>query len=254
MPNSSENKESELSANEPIKITQIIERFTQNVINRILNGAAHAGNIPYSYNTNMNIIKPEYLGSLNSIPTPIIGSKNSTINANTIYKGLIDITRYLLRVGTYTYSESKIVTGKWPHGAPSNCYKTISGKALFSDSFAANGAENSGRKLGDLDTAEVSPSPLQSPVVSTQIITASELIELMNRCYDAWNANNKPHYNAGHHTFCHSSCHSNCHSKCHSNDDYWDNGCNRAGDGCYGNNNHDNGCYHDGCWVNFSKK
>lgn len=226
-----------ITAKETITVTAIINRFISDVTNRVMSGALYSGNNIRSPH-GVWVVPPSYLGSIGSIPRPVPGVSNGRINANTLFSGLQSVTRYLLRVGTYSYHEVMSVTGSWPHGAPSSRAWSSSGKALFSDSYAAS-------EIGNLATAPISPSIVQSPVISTHIITASDLIQLINQCYSSWSSSNRPVYSNSV-TYCHASCHSNCHSSCHSS---CDNSCNDACN-CNADDGHSSPPCHNACYMN----
>lgn len=218
-----------ISAGQKIKISDVIAQFTSSVTDQVMSGALHSRNTKYSPHGNA-VVPLSYLGNKDRIPTLNPGSVNSRINANTTYNAMIKVVRYLLRVGSYSYSEECSVTGNWPTGAPSNEAWSDSGKALFSDSYAAS-------QIGNLNTAPISPMPTQSPILSTHIIGGNELKSLINRCFSSWNTSNRPHY-SNHVGFCHHVCHSYCHNSCHNS--------------CHGNDPCDNigECNSGNCYVN----
>lgn len=197
-----------------IKLSDVISLFTAEVTNKVMSGALHSSyNIRSAYG---NYVVPySILGNKTNIPTLNPGVVNSRINANTLYNAMISVTRYLLRVGTYSYHEYKL-KNSWKQAKPNGTFHinewSSSGKALFSDAYARD-------QIGNLSTAPLSPVPTQSPIVSTHIISASELKALINRCYSSWSSSRRPNY-TNTFQYCHVDCycHKSCHSSCYCND------------------------------------
>lgn len=226
-----------ISAGQKIKISEVIAEFTQQVTDKVMSGALHSKYTIYSLH-GIPVVPLSILGNKDKIPTVNPGAVNSRMNANTTYNAMINVVRYLLRVGTYDYAEYLSVTGSWPAaigGKPSSLDWSSKGKALFSDEYAAS-------QIGNLSTAAISPMPTQSPVLSTHIISADELKALINRCYTSWYNSKRPNYTNREfypycHQVCHAYCHSSCHNSCHSNDP-----CDNKGECNTGR------CYVNGAW------
>lgn len=206
-----------------ININRIIQSFTQNLVNGVMNNCLHSGNIIYSP-TGQQVVPPNILDSPNNVPGAYIGTVNSMITANTVYNGLLSVTKWLLRVGTYSYYEYKTCTG-FSHDR-TNEWRS-SGKALFNSEYA--------RSHFNCDTSLVNINPNPGNVISSRLITINDINTLISNCFNSWNDTNKPIYTKEY-SYCHDSCYSNCYDDCYS--DYKDNYI------CYGpETGYCHGCY-----------
>ena len=134
-----------------------------------------------------------------NIPKFYPGLKDSPANAKIVYDSLVTLTKWLLKVGTYSYYEYKRCSGV---GHDKENEWRSSGVALFSDSYTGNRSLN--------------PTPSDGGVSNTKTMSVSILKSLATNCLNSWRSSSRPNCSRTY-EFCHNSCHSNCHSNCHNN-------------------------------------
>lgn len=137
-----------------------------------------------------------------NIPLFNLGSPKSKADALYVYNSLVNLTYWLLKVGTYSYSEHRKCSGV---GVSQDNIWNDSGIALFTDEYTAS----------NIGTRVINPTPADGGVVSTGLLTVDSLKQLATNCVNSWKTSTRPHY-SNIYEFCHNSCHSNCHSSCHS--------------------------------------
>lgn len=227
-----------MMSNQKITTNAIINDFVLNVINRITANTYDVSTIFRSGNTGVYVVDPAYLDSLRSIPLPNIGYTGMKISAYnsdrsitylSIYNAFMYITKYLLKIGGFKYTEYKLSD----HGNLN--LLTHSGKAIFSDQVIFDNLHyyniNNATLAGD-------NYPASSGGVSEgNKISINSLNTLMNLCVSMWMNSNKVLCTSVK-TYCYDDCHSDC-------DTYVDN--------CYSgpcNDPYDNAnCYGNGSYV-----
>lgn len=184
----------------PAKVGYI---FTQNVIKSILNGNVLsseqniASPITGNYVVPFNILDSKY-----NVPYFYPGHAGTIASAAEVYNELIRMTRWLLKVGTYSYSEYRQTDGG------SDNHWSSSGAAIFTDSYAAS-------QIGNINSAALTPMPGNGGVVNTGVMSVQSINNLAANCLSSWGSSRRPSY-AYTHVYCHSSCHNSCHDSCHS--------------------------------------
>ena len=190
-----------LVANTDITPAILRTKFQEAVVNNILAGSFHAGNIPMCRgNQCVPVDIMDHLDNVNRVP--VIGDKANVISANFLLNGLIALTRNLTRVGTFTYTIWMRVSDTRTGNSGSLSYHDgLSGKVLFTPAF--------------IRTQFTNPSDVAGTTIGSTI-SAANLNTLFANIYQHW-MNTSKHHHTGSTQICHSSCHSNCHSSCHSN-------------------------------------
>ena len=203
-------------------VSDFINGYITNVYNPIINGAYHSANVPKDGIYNM--IQPERLGNLNLVKSNIdnnlskIGTSGGIINASILAKLMIECTRILTKVGTWSYVRSYKTTIPEHYGYDEDYgYSTLipeheettvqrsaSGKALFSDSYIKSLIRN--------------PSTNVTPT-SANLISATGLNSFYADLLSIWQSTSR-HANSIVLDLCHGDCHSDCHDDCHSDDCY----------------------------------
>lgn len=163
-----------------------------------------------------------------SIPNFYLGSSQAQTSASYIYDSLINLTHWLLKVGTYNYNEYRSCSGlsysrdkEW----------SSSGRALFTDEYAST----------NVGTLKLAPMPEDGGVFTTNPITVETLKAIANNCISSWMASKRPIY-TNTYNFCHNSCHNNCHNDCHTD-------CHSNSSSCHSNGGHSN-CHGFQCHGN----
>lgn len=191
-----------------ITTESIIDGFQRAVVDNILSGAYHAGNPPMCRGFQcVPVSEMDHINNVNKVPN--VGAEGDIVNADTVLKGLIDITKELTRVGTFTFILYMTVEtgGTDYYGVETPVVRSrteidsMSGKVIFSKARIVQSFGTPSDKHG---------------VQYGNIIKASNLNELFAAIYSQWSTCGLPHYD-GEAEICHSSCHSNCHSNCHCN-------------------------------------
>lgn len=183
---------STIRVNNKVLKNDIVSSFVSDVKDVILRGVYHSGRIPVCRGY---VCVPSYmLGNLSSIGSPTnAGTTGNIVSASTIYNALVDVTRTLTRVGTFSFSVLlQTDSGYLNMGS-------LSGSALFSASYI--------RTL---------PTVANGGVTSKGSISARSLNSLISNCLAAYNSASKYHHSSSY-KYCHSSCHSNCHQNCYDN-------------------------------------
>lgn len=216
-----------IGSNNVISLDDIINGYITNVYNPIINGAYHSGNIPTE--SIYNCIEPERLGNLSNLSSTInktlnnVGTKGGTITASALANMMIECTRLLTRVGTWSYvrtyrtSNSRYKTYEYDDEGDESCYghfewheksdttstvSSKSGKALFSDEYIKTLAR----------------TPNYKPA-SGAVITASTLNSFFADLLSVWNSTSK-YRNSVVINSCHSVCYNACYSDCHDDSCY----------------------------------
>lgn len=164
--------------------------FISQVKNTILSGVNHSGNVPMDGSYEM--VPASILGALSSVPNPSVGVKDGAISASQIYNNLVEVTRILTRVGTWTYTRTYNTNGNI------SVQHSGSGRALFNSNYIKS-----------------LPAVANGGVALDGIISIRSINTLFANLLAAWRSANK-HNNVKRVDLCHSRCHSNCHSDCHS--------------------------------------
>lgn len=157
-------------------------------------------------------VPKELLGDINKLPKPNPGIIGTPISAKTIYNSLVDATKILTRIGTYTYTRTH-KTSSYTLPDKSDNVDTIEGLrnktgwVLFNDIYG-------GTTLAST-TANFKSGNIIASVGSTGINT------LYTNLLAAWNDTKKYNHDYINDT-CHTSCHCytppcncNCHSPCY---------------------------------------
>lgn len=178
----------------------IITGFTTTVVNTILSGIYHLGNLPME--GGFQCVPTNLMDHINNLSTiPNVGSVDTEVNALMIYNSLVAIVTNLTRVGTFA----------WTRYSQSDAGLTLvgskNGKVLFNTS-----------QIRSLATVNSNHN-----VAVDNIIIASGLNTLLSNLLTAWTNTVKYSYTNST-TQCHSSCHNDCYSDCHGD-------CNSS---CYG--------------------
>lgn len=199
-----------LNVGSVIERVDLINVFNSVVVSTIKANAYDLNNPPMEGSN--QCVKSAMMDSLSNLPTPEVGVVNGRISASSLVSALIDTTRNLTRVGTFswvrTMHESHTVLSQYDRSGYT--YGTVlydryynvatkSGKVVFNSSYIRN-----------LKTA-----PSSGNVVAGNPIKITDINTLCQACLTAWKNTSKYNYS---YTMsdCHSSCHSNCHSSCHS--------------------------------------
>jgi len=190
-----------IQANTVVTPEMLIDRFQAAVVNNILQGVYHSGNPPML--RGIQSVPSSIMDHLHNVNrTPSIGDTTNPINANSLLRGLIDITRYLTRVGTFTFTIMIEVSDTRTGNTGSvQVHDANSGKAIFNTGYIRHGFTN--------------PSDIQNTVFGGTI-SASNLNQLFANIFQHWASSDRYHH-VGTTTICHLSCHSNCHNNCHTN-------------------------------------
>lgn len=239
----------------------ITDAYKKAVIDVILNGCYDQTTLPSIYGFTFS--HKEILANKNNeIYNPETGyskekdvAKSSSFNIYDIYNSLVETTKYLLRVGTFTISVQLQYdrTGRTRDNHSINIHRfdpqgSISGKAFFTQAFAenptafqshvhansysiSNGYTDNQNHQSDFSNARKDldnhpkgsyPNHLKSVdnagVLTTKIFSAKSINDLITNCYNRWNESGRPRYNETFrhcHDNCHGDCHSNCHGDCH---------------------------------------
>lgn len=177
-------------AENPITTGAINSDFITQIKNVILNGANHSGNVPMDGSYEM--VPSSILAALSSVPDPSVGFKDGPISASQIYNNLVEVTRILTRVGTWSYTRT------YRTNTTVEVQASGSGKALFNSSYI--------RTL---------PSVANAGVAVDSVMSVSSLNRFLANLLSAWNSANKYHH-VTQLDLCHSDCHNVCHSNCYS--------------------------------------
>lgn len=171
-----------------------------NIVNQVLTSAMLCKENPKVSPAGQYVIPNNLLDYRAAMPLFYPGVSDTPSSAYTVYDALTKITRWLLKVGTYSYSEYRICSGV---GYDRDSQWSDSGIALFSDSYTAS----------QIGTPSLSPD--NGGVLATQVISVSSINNLASNCLNSWRNSSKPNY-SNVYEFCHNSCHNSCHSSCHS--------------------------------------
>lgn len=188
------------AVNQIINAQEIIDAFEAAVLNPILKDVKHLGNPPIEggYQCVPSSMM-DHLSNLPKLPNPTIGPTGEMISAQLLRDSLINLTRNLTRVGTYTWR--RYMSYRDIYGNTGNrLLGTASGKCVFTTAYIR----------------EHYSGPASWEGVSLdKIISAGELNAFLAGIYDSWNSCDR-HNHDGQVILCHDRCHSNCHSSCHS--------------------------------------
>lgn len=222
-----------IAENSKINTQDLINRFKEIVVTRILDGVVDSTNCPMvqSMNGKVPAIPPELLDSKKNVNANMnLGSNDSTvISAAQILNEIIRITRDLTRVGTYVVVLRKKKTRSGVNSAGRNYSQPdewlsagtgASGEALFVPSEIRQSFNGVGNNNG---------------VVAGNVIKATDLTNLFANMYQAWANSDRKKYSQSVnicHDTCHSPCHSTCHTHCHSTCHGWSGSGKTCHDGC----------------------
>ncbi|MBD5584786.1 MAG: hypothetical protein HDQ88_06870, partial [Clostridia bacterium] len=205
-----------ISQNSKINTVDLVNRFKEVVVSRILDGVVDSTNCPMveSINGPVPAIEPTKLDNKKNVSGELVlGTDSQTvINATQLLTEIIRITRDLTRVGTYVVILKKKKTRAGVNAQGNNYSEPdswlaagngASGEALFTPSEIRQSFNGTGNNGG---------------IVNGNVIKAADLTNLFANMYDAWAKCDRPKYskevNICHDT-CHSPCHSTCHTHCH---------------------------------------
>ena len=197
-------------------VSDLVNGYITNVYTPIISGAYHSANVPKDGIYNM--IQPERLGNLNLVKDNIdknlaqIGTSGGPVNASVLAKMMIECTRILTKVGTWSYIRTHKITISEHYGYDSDLgYDTLipasekttvecsaSGKALFSDSYIKSLSRN--------PSANITPT-------SANLISAAGLNSFYTDLLSIWKSTSK-YANSIVLNLCHTDCHNDCHDDC----------------------------------------
>lgn len=247
-----------LTTGQKLNHNDVTNAYINSVINVIKQGCYDVTSPPTC--AGLQAVPSNILGNLSTeLYNPEVGlSQEKDTGNNTslidIYNSLIKVTKYLLRVGTFSFTVYKTHNSfAQGNGLNGNLYySSISGKAFFTQAYAeaAQSYTDGARHESDFKNAAKDefhpkgsyPSHLvtvnNGGVLAASVFSVDSITKLITNCYNAWSSSGRPvytatgvicHYNC--YANCHSSCHSSCHGSCDSGfPDYWY--------GCYSNDNH----------------
>jgi hypothetical protein len=164
------------------------------------------------------IVPSNILDNKGNVPYFYPGTTGSYNSASTVYSELVRITKWLLKVGTWSYYEYKQQSGSSYSGRPKANEYTASGLALFSDAYSLSDVNSRGYSFPVLNG-----TPGNGGVVTAKTMSVDSLNAFIQNCITIWTNSNRPQYSTEY-SYCHNSCHSSCHSSCH--------------DDCYGDGGH----------------
>ena len=174
----------------------MISVFNTNVINAVKANTYHLNNIPTC--VGYQCVPSNIMDRLDSLPTlHEVGVVDGKIEAKSVVDAMVDVTRNLTRVGTFSYVVRMRTTDRYGQTG----YRTLgsaSGKVIFTADYIR----------------ELNPPVNPGNVVVDQPITIASINALCAACLSSWNSTSKYHY-SNTLTLCHESCHSNCHQDCH---------------------------------------
>ena len=204
-------------ANSDITPNILISRFQANVVTPILSGAYHAGHIPMvrGFQAVPSTIM-DHLTNVNRVPE--VGEKPDIVNAVRLLDGLIDLTRNLTRVGTFTFTLWLRNSNSRTNQYGLSYLDGISGKCIFTNAYVRTQFSNPPNIVGTSFGGTIS---------------AGNLNQLFANIFQHWMTTSKHHHVGGAevcHNNCHYNCHSNCHRNCHGSCHMWD-----AGTACHSN-------------------
>lgn len=185
----------------PVNPNEVGRLATNDIIDRILGGTMVCREYVKTSPAGQAVVPPDYLDFKANIPYFYPGAKDAPVTAKTVYDSLVMITRWLLKVGSYSYYEYMKCSGV---GHDRENEWSDSGVALFSDGYAA----------ANVGTLTLTPSPADGGVVSTNIMSVATIKALATNCFNSWNSSRRPSY-TNTYEFCHNSCHNDCHDSCH---------------------------------------
>lgn len=221
---------------ELISMNDIINGYMNNVYKPIIQNAYHYDNQPPKDQTYF-MIQPERLGKLSQLQSSInknlnnMGTSGGLINASLMVKMMVECTRLLTKVGTWSYVRAYRIndihyydsyyegrndgmeyvgyssdTDQYVFKSAEKIITTVSksGKALFSDSYIKSLSRN--------------PSGSGTPA-SGNLIPITGLNSFFAELLSIWKSTSK-YANSVTVTLCHSDCYSNCHNDCYDNDCY----------------------------------
>lgn len=214
------------NAGKEADVDLISKIFTSSMISR--------ENIKYSQYGNQ-VVPSTYLDYKSNIPKFYLGTSKSLASATTVYNQLLTLTRWLLKVGTFSYYEYR---EKGKYRTAKDKEWRLSGTALFTDDYTV-------KQIGKIETATLTPVPANGGVLKASLLSVESLKQLATNCYNSWRDSKRPHYERTF-SYCHSNCHSNCHSKSHSNSGGGGSHDNCHGFACHGNGAGYNNAGHGG--------
>ncbi|MBD5584785.1 MAG: hypothetical protein HDQ88_06865 [Clostridia bacterium] len=210
-----------ISQNSKINTQDLVNRFKEVVVSRILDGVVDSTSCPMvdSANGKVPAIPPDILDSKKNISGELVLGNNgqTTINAAQLLTEVLRITKDLTRVGTYVVilkkkrTRSGVNAQGHDYSEPDSMIDAgtgTSGEALFTPSYIRQNFEG-GSTAG---------------ILAGNTIKASDLTNLFANMYNAWaSASRYQHQEVVNicHDTCHSPCHSTCHTHCHSTCHGW---------------------------------
>lgn len=193
-------KNEKISSNSAGKVVNV------DLIDKIITGSVLSRENVAISPTGNYVVPANILDYKSNVPSFSLGAPDSVANGLTVYNELMRLTRWLLKVGTYSYREYRTCTG---FSFSSDSEWSTSGAALFTDAYTVS-------QIGNINNAVLSPVPNNGGVLATQIISVDSIRQLVVNCFNSWRTSRRPNY-SNTHSYCHNSCHNNCHSDCHSN-------------------------------------
>ena len=200
------------SVGDTIKRVDIINKFNTAVVNKITKDTYDLVNPPMD--DIYQCVPSDMLDNLDNITVSEIGLIGQKISASTLVNALIETTKNLTRVGTFTYARtyhsSRIPTeeGVFYEGKYYNKNETIY-------DITETVATKSGKVLFKADKIRnLSSTPTSTGITAGSIISIANINSFCSSCLSAWNNTSKYEYSYTNPT-CHDSCHSNCHGNCY---------------------------------------
>ena len=235
-----------------ISMNDIINGYISNVYNPIIQNAYHYDNQPPKDGV-YNLIEPERLGKLSQLQSSVnknlnnMGSNGGLINARTMVNMMVECTRLLTKVGTWSYirgyEENKIIYTRDYHGNYFTDDYGEYGSSGIRYQYVARGDmdDNSGLYIykspktvvpkvskngkalfSDSYIKSLSRNPSSSVSPSSgNLIPITGLNNFFKELLSIWQSTPK-YANSIVITLCHSDCYSNCHSNCNCYDCYKD--------------------------------
>ena len=185
------------SAGKVVNVDLIDKIITNSVLSRENVAISPSGNY---------VVPASILDYKSNVPAFSLGTTNTIASGATVYNELIRLTRWLLKIGTYSYSEYRTCSG-FPFSSDSEW--SSNGAALFTDDYTIS-------QIGSISDAPLSPVPNNGGVLETHLMSVDSIRQLVLNCFNSWSTSNRPRY-TNTHTYCHNSCHNNCHNDCHDN-------------------------------------
>lgn len=187
--------------NETIDPNEAGKLITEELINKVFTSDMVCREHVITSLTGQMVVPIDILDYKTNIPFFYAGKEGFQANAQFTYTSIVNLTYWLLKVGTYSYYEYRKRTGR---STSKDREWRSSGRALFTDEYT----------LSNIGERKLTPEPDDGGVLSTSIISVESIKQLAINCLNSWQSSNKPKYDKTY-SYCHDKCHSNCHSNCH---------------------------------------